>query len=312
MNLKTQLEEAVKSQQIYSIFSIEDLDEGYTGFILRVKKKEILIRMINRDGREGGFFLGKVDDIICCCKGDMELQRRKMLWEENHELIQSLPIEGDNMTSAFFEYAKKKNELISVIYLGEEYSGSVRYFNDEIVIIKECTYYGESDGGLWLRREWVDAVKVKTPELRIRNKMNNLKNAVTERKTGENIYENLKLYEGTEEIFEFYIEEGLDTFYVGRVAFVTKEEIIISSIDCDGYDDGYAVFALDNMICVSRKSKYLRKIERIKKTKTDSVMLKIRGGIFNGGSTVICKGKSMFYYDRDKRKDLLWKSCGMG
>lgn len=281
MSLKKQLLEAMSVQQMYSIFTTDDLEEGHTGFVLQVNEDEILLRMINNDGSEGGYYLGKVDDIICCSKSDMELMRRQRLWkgEEKRELRFSN--DGKDMMAGIFKYAMENKELVSVLYQEQEYSGQILHFTSEILVMEECTYYGESDGKIWLRREWIDAIEIGTQELRTRKKLSDFESVESIRETGDDFYEKLKLYKGKKKMFEFHIEDDLDKFYVGEVEYVTEKEVVIRSIDCDGNEDGYAVFALENIRCIYEESKYLSKMERIKKRNTEKKQLKIRGGFLS-------------------------------
>lgn len=277
MNLKKQLLEAKKSCQMYSLFTMDDLEEGHTGFVLQVDENEILIRMINNDGSEGGYYLGKTNDIICCRRSDMELQRRQKLWKEEEEA--PFLMEGEGMMSALLQYAMENKELISVCYREQEYFGWISYFTDEILVMDECTYYGESDGKVWLRKEEIHGIAIESYELRIRKKLKDFECRELTGKNGKDFYENLKAYEGKGKLFEFYIEDDLDKFYVGEVAYVTKEELVIKAVDCNGDADGYVLFALEELRCIYEESKYLLKMDRIKKKDTEENLLQMQGRV---------------------------------
>lgn len=277
MSLRKQLLEAMSSRQMYSVFTMDDLEGGYTGFVSQVNEHEILIRMINNDGSEGGYYLGKVNDIICCSKNDRELMRRQRLWEGEEKRKLCFSHDGKNMMDDIFQYAMENKELVSVLYQEQEYSGQILHFTNEILVMEECTCYGESDGRIWLRKEWIDAIEIGTQELQARKKLRDFESVEAMRGTGDDFYEKLKLYEGKKKLFEFHIEDNLDKFYVGEAVHVTEKEMVIKSVDCDGNEDGYAVFALENIRCIYEESKYLLKMEKIRKRNTKENQLKIMG-----------------------------------
>lgn len=265
MNLKSRLSEAVETKELYSVFEQKDLEGGYTGILLNVTEEELLLKKINRDGREDGYFLMRTEDVVCCCTGDSELERRRKLWRGKEEKGLLFSAKSDSLMDGLLSYAAKKMEPVGICCQEQAYTGWLREFSDEMVVLNEVTSYGENDGEVWLRRDCIDTVEADSQELRIRKNMWSGEIPETRRNSEKDFFEKLKAYEGKNGLFEFYLDDDLEMCYVGEVEHVTEKELMIKHIDARGNYDGHGIFPLNRVVCIYRKSRYLSKMEKLRK-----------------------------------------------
>lgn len=262
MNLKDQLLEVAKTKRLCTVFEYDDLEDGYTGVVLNVTEEELLLKRVNRDGRENGYFLMKTEDIVCYCTGDREMKRRWQLWEEKEYSRMPL-VKGENLMDELLGYALEEMEPVGVCCQGYMYTGWLKGFSDEMVVLTEFTYCGEDDGEVWLRRDCIDTVEVDSQELRIPKNMWKGRMPEIQQKSEEGFFERLKAYEGKNWLFQFYLDGDLRTCYVGELECVTEKEFMVRHMNSEGQYDGLAVFPLSRMACVYEKSRYLSKMKKI-------------------------------------------------
>lgn len=281
MNLKDQLLEVAKTKRLCTVFEYDDLEDGYTGVVLNVTEEELLLKRVNRDGRENGYFLMKTEDIVCYCTGDREMKRRWQLWEEKEYSRMPL-VKGENLMDELLGYALEEMEPVGVCCQGYMYTGWLKGFSDEMVVLTEFTYCGEDDGEVWLRRDCIDTVEVDSQELRIRKNMWSGEIPEMRRNPEEDFFEKLKAYEGKNGLFEFYLDDDLEMCYVGEVEHVTEKELMIKHINARGNYDGHGIFPLNRVVCIYRKSRYLSKMEKLREDGLKGKSLYMEGEDLSG------------------------------
>lgn len=265
MSIGEQLRKAVKTKELCSIFEASDLEGGYTGIVKRVTEDEILLHQVERDGTDGGYQVRRLENIICCSMGGSELKRRKTLWQEHEHREIYFPAKRDSMIADILAYAAAHAEPVGLICQGVGYGGWIISFSDDMVILKELASCGEEEGVVWLRRDWIDAIQIQSPELLIRAKLSKTEPKKGEEKR-EDFYHKLQRYAGKEHLFEFYNRPDDPGHYcVGMVEYLTGEEIMIKNIDMQGRYNGHSVLLLDHIFCIYQKSKYLSKMRFIQK-----------------------------------------------
>lgn len=279
MDLHKKMLKVMEQKEFLTIYEKDDLEKGHTGLVLQVSDNKILMKNIDFYGNEDGYCVRKVENIVCCNTGGMDIYRRRQLWEEkkfNYNMERFLA-EEENLMTGMLAYAIKNREPVFAFCEECVYSGWVCGYSDEMVIFNELTQYGEDEGELWLKKEYIDALEIGSPDLQIRKKFWKKEMPKCDEKPEKNFYKKLKKYKGSLELFEIYADSDWENCYVGTIEYVTKKELAIKHIDAEGHYDGYVVLALEAVMCICQKSRYLFKIQKNSKCDTAQVKLELDG-----------------------------------
>lgn len=280
MNLKKELTEVMLKNELCSIFVADDLEDGYTGFILGVTDDEILMLKIDQEGREDGYYLRKTDDIFYLWTDDRYIRRRKRLLKKNERRIH-YSSGRKQLSDELLAYAMEHHELVYVSHFTDStYSlGWVKYFSDEILVLEECLHTGETDGETWIRREFLDEIKMDSQELRIRQSLCTSKFPELEEDSGKTLFERFKKYEGQKQLFEFFTDDDTEDDYycIGELEYAAENGILVYCIDCDGEYDGHMLIPLNRISFVFLNDRVLQKRNYIRQTDEARNLLPLKG-----------------------------------
>ena len=159
MDLHKEMLKVMEQKKFLTIYENGNLEEGYTGLVLQTSDNEILMKNIDFYGNEDGYCVRRIENIVCYNTGGMDIYRKRQLWEEkkHSHVMENFFVEEENLMTGMLAYAIKNREPVFAFCEECVYAGWVCGYSDEIVILNELTPYGEDEGELWLKREYIDA-----------------------------------------------------------------------------------------------------------------------------------------------------------
>ncbi len=269
MNLKKELSEVMLKKELCSIFVTDDFESGYTGFVLGVTDNEFLMLKINQDGQEDGYYLRRTDSISYLWIDDRDMRNRRQFWQKDESKC-FFPAEGENLSDALLSHAMNHRELVYAANSEEDcYAmGWVKYFSDEILVLEECLSDGEYDGETWLRREYLDELKIEAQEQEFRKKLWTSEIPMPEAYSAKNFFEKLKSHEGQDLLFKFFTDDEKEDSYfcTGIPEYVTETEVLIYCIDVNGEYDGHTLVPLERISVFCVNDRTIRRINGLRKT----------------------------------------------
>ncbi len=279
MDLHKEMLKVMEQKKFLTIYENGNLEEGYTGLVLQTSDNEILMKNIDFYGNEDGYCVRRIENIVCYNTGGMDIYRKRQLWEEkkHSHVMENFFVEEENLMTGMLAYAIKNREPVFAFCEECVYAGWVCGYSDEIVILNELTPYGEDEGELWLKREYIDALETGSPDLQIRKKFWEKEVPKCDGRPEKSFYRKLKKYKGSLQLFEIYADSDWENCYVGTIEYVTKKELAIKHIDSEGHYDGYVVLDLEAVMCICQKSRYLSKIQKNNKCDTTQIKLEMDG-----------------------------------
>jgi len=105
------------------------------------------------------------------------------------------------------------------------------------------------------------------------------------------MYHILKEVYSKKKFISVFLEEDLDTFYVGYIRGISQNHIVFNAISTRGYNDGYYLLKVDDIVKISFEGQYEIKIyklmENVGKSTDNSFEFKFSEDLFNDFFTYV-------------------------
>ena len=163
--------EAMNQNKIVSVYTnAEDTSHFNVGIVRKLQDGFFLLEETDPTGKEDGFAIFDIQDIVMLSSDGQYEKRIQKMMETNPAESRELPLLGeetDSLHERILNYAIKNKRIVSFLLIdGEDISGFVKGYTDEIIEIEVIDFYGNRDGQTAIRKEMIQRIRIMSADER--------------------------------------------------------------------------------------------------------------------------------------------------
>lgn len=167
--MKEILETFKGEKKIIGIYTGDDTEYSYNGFLCDVDEKYVLFASVSTRGRYDGLRLTRIDAVTKIeSDGEYEKKLQKLFEKKQQSFREPALGHKKDLLESFLKYCQKERIFVE-IYLKEEDAyttvGEILYRKDDLLILQGYTGYGKKGSIVYIKKEKIDMIAAESEEL---------------------------------------------------------------------------------------------------------------------------------------------------
>ena len=189
------LRQIMERRELVSIFTDEQHpDEFLVGYLERIDSQHYLICEFTPWGEVDAYRVRRVSDVLSILYGEEYEERIKLMLEMNGRKIRRiLPKDctcEDGVLLTVFQYARERQDILSLIIGQDIFTGRVRDCNGLYVTMDLFDFFGRPDGSEVFELRSINVVQMKSGEEEMYRRLEEWQAELAKKETGGPVHEN--------------------------------------------------------------------------------------------------------------------------
>lgn len=236
-----------------------DSGNCYDGFVVIHNEQEVLMALVDDQGKYDGMALFFLSDIHFIEKGTRQLVRLDQLWKQKQQSIPEFLISGkESILNRLLVYIRDQQLRISIGLSDRimcELYGTILGISEKSLELKTFSNGGFEDGIVQIPLNNIHVVVCSAKPERDYE----LTESEAQLKEFKSIL--LQSMERHQFLGLFNDPENLESFVAGFVIAMHEDEFLFARVTPTGEYDGYGIYCCEELLLLERDTRYLRKLE---------------------------------------------------